>query len=246
MKVIIKDFCNTDYRFILFFIVLFLASSPVVSSAQSLYGNCTTNTICNAMESSCLRAGGIPEKKPIQPSGWNISCHAKPSTTAPVSGPCRQTGFGDLPTCTSMAQNCRTAGGEPDLKYGGSQTLAVCLLKVVSSDPPTPTDPTEASSFVPLVGIPGVDPDADFGGYINALYVLSISLAALLAVIKIIVAGVKWMLTDVVTSKADAKKDIQGALTGLLIIISAVVILTVINPNLVEFNILPETTTTTP
>ena len=54
------------------------------------------------------------------------------------------------------------------------------------------------------------------------------------------------MLTDVVTSKEDAKKDIQAALTGLLIIISAVVILTTINPNLVKFNLLPETTVTTP
>lgn len=111
--------------------------------------------------------------------------------------------------------------------------------------PPPPPPQTQAGEFTPLVGIPGIEnPDVNFNKYINTLYAISISLAALLAVIKIIVAGVKWMLTDVVTSKQEAKKDIQGALIGLLIVISAVLILTVINPNLVNFDILPESETT--
>ena len=94
------------------------------------------------------------------------------------------------------------------------------------------------AQFSPLVGIPGVDPNADFNTYINVLYALSISIAALLAVIKIIIAGIKYMLSDVVTSKAEAKSDIQGALIGLLIVISAVLILTVINPQLVQTSLI--------
>lgn len=73
-----------------------------------------------------------------------------------------------------------------------------------------------------------------FSAYINLLYALSISAAALLAVIKIIIAGVKYMLTDVVTSKGDAIREIKGALLGLLLIIGAVLILTVINPKLLD------------
>jgi hypothetical protein len=73
-----------------------------------------------------------------------------------------------------------------------------------------------------------------FTSYINLLYALSISAAALLAVIKIIIAGVKYMLTDVVTSKGAAIQDIKGALLGLLLIIGAVLILTVINPQLLR------------
>ncbi|MEN9922028.1 MAG: hypothetical protein RL097_304 [Candidatus Parcubacteria bacterium] len=91
--------------------------------------------------------------------------------------------------------------------------------------------------YSPLVGVPGIDADANFNDYINGLYVFSISIAALLAVIKIIIAGVKWMMTDVVTSKGEAKKDIQGALLGLLIIVGAVLFLTVINPDLVKVNL---------
>ncbi len=94
------------------------------------------------------------------------------------------------------------------------------------------------TDFIPLVGIPGIA-DSDlattgFGDYINALYRLSISIAALLAVIKIVAAGAKYMLSDIVTHKEDAKKDIQGALLGLLVIIGAVIILTTINTDITK------------
>ena len=88
----------------------------------------------------------------------------------------------------------------------------------------------------PLVNIPGyeIGGSGGFGAFVNLIYGLAISIAALLAVIKIVIAGVKWMLSDVVTDKTDAKKDIQGALLGLIIIISAVLIITVINPDIVN------------
>lgn len=96
-----------------------------------------------------------------------------------------------------------------------------------------------AAGFVPLVGIPGVDAnEPGLGTYINAIYRLSISIAALLAVIKIVAAGAKYMLSDIVTSKEEAKKDIQGALVGLLIVLAAVVILTTVNSDLTKTDLL--------
>jgi hypothetical protein len=94
-----------------------------------------------------------------------------------------------------------------------------------------------AQTFTPLVGIPGLEGNADFNTYINAVYGLAISLAALLAVIKIIIAGVKYMFTDIATDKGDAKKDIKGAVFGLVLVLSAVLILTVINPDLTRFEL---------
>ena len=89
-----------------------------------------------------------------------------------------------------------------------------------------------------LVGIPGVgNPSGDFDGYIQAIYAMFISIAALLAVVKIVIAGVKYMFTDIVPQKTAAKKDIQGALLGLVVVLGAVLILTVINPELTNFNI---------
>jgi hypothetical protein len=85
----------------------------------------------------------------------------------------------------------------------------------------------------PLVAIPGYTPGDGLSGFVNVIYGVSISVAALLAVIKIVIAGVKWMLSDVVTDKTSAKKDIQGALFGLIVIISAVLIISIINPDIV-------------
>ncbi len=113
----------------------------------------------------------------------------------------------------------------------------VFILLCLCTLPPIVVD--AGITYQPLVGIPGVDNAAsNFNQYINQLYFVSISIAALLAVIKIIIGGVKWMLTDVVTQKSDAKNDIRSALLGLLLIIAAVLILGTINPQLTNLNVL--------
>jgi hypothetical protein len=87
--------------------------------------------------------------------------------------------------------------------------------------------------YSPLVNIPSQgNQQMSFEAYINFLYGMSISIAALLAVVKIVIAGAKYMLSDVISKKGEAISDIQGAILGLLLIISAVVILELINPNL--------------
>lgn len=100
--------------------------------------------------------------------------------------------------------------------------------------------PDHPPNYTPIVGIPNMDPAEDtftFGDLINALYMLSISIAGILAVIKIVIAGIKWMTTDIVTSKEQAKKDISGALFGLVIVLAAVLILTVINRDIVDVDL---------
>lgn len=95
------------------------------------------------------------------------------------------------------------------------------------------------ADYRPMVVIPGLDPDnQSTDEYVNALYVLSITIAAFLAVVKIIFGGVKWMLSDVVTDKSSAKKDIWGAIIGLLIVLAAVLVLNTINPNLTKLKFL--------
>lgn len=97
--------------------------------------------------------------------------------------------------------------------------------------------------YQPVVQIPGLDPNTQgTDQYVNALYLLAITIAALLAVVKIIFGGVKWMLSDVVTDKASAKKDMWGAVLGLLIVLSTVLILNTINPNLTKLNFLENAT----
>jgi Type IV secretion system pilin len=96
-------------------------------------------------------------------------------------------------------------------------------------------------SYLPLVNIPGVTDPNNFNDYLNALYALSISIAALIAVVKIVIAGAEYMLDDIVTHKTEAKAEIKSSLIGLLIIIGAVVILNTINTDLTHMTILDNT-----
>jgi hypothetical protein len=88
-----------------------------------------------------------------------------------------------------------------------------------------------------LIEVPLVSSDDGFSGYVNFLYLTTISVAALLAVIKIIIAGLKYMLSDIVTNKSDAISDIRGSIFGLLIILGAFLILNTINPNLTNSSV---------
>ena len=95
--------------------------------------------------------------------------------------------------------------------------------------------------YQPLAGIPGVTTGTQpsFAAYVNALYSLAITGAAMFAVIKIVLAGVKYMTSSLVSGKEDAKGDILGALLGLLIILGTFLILNTINPNLTIIRIEP-------
>ncbi len=111
-------------------------------------------------------------------------------------------------------------------------TNASCWLDPNSSGCPT--------SYQPMVQWPGVTQQGQagtFASYAVAIYSVAIVVAALLAVVRLVIAGVKYMTTDIVSSKGEARNDIIGSLLGLLIIISAVIILNTINPNLTTITI---------
>lgn len=113
--------------------------------------------------------------------------------------------------------------------------LAILSLLVL----PTVALAGGSQGFVPLVGIPGLDSanTPTFDDYIDALYALAISVAALIAVIQIVIGGAQYMMDDLITSKSAAKERIKNALIGLLIIIAAALILTTINSDLTRLEI---------
>ena len=73
--------------------------------------------------------------------------------------------------------------------------------------------------------------------YIEGIFTLIIAIAGGLAVVKIIFGGIKYMSTDAFGGKSEAKTTIQNAIWGLLLAISAWLILFTINPKLVEFDL---------
>ncbi|OHB09854.1 MAG: hypothetical protein A3G05_00870 [Candidatus Zambryskibacteria bacterium RIFCSPLOWO2_12_FULL_45_14] len=72
--------------------------------------------------------------------------------------------------------------------------------------------------------------------YIEGFFTLMIAIAGGLAVLVIIFGGIKYMSTDAFSGKSEAKQTIEHAIWGLLLAISAWLILNTINPNLVKFN----------
>jgi len=74
------------------------------------------------------------------------------------------------------------------------------------------------------------------GALINGFFIVSIGVAALLAVIMIAIAGIQYMGSDAYSSKSDAKDRIRSAVIGLLLILGAFLLLYTINPDLVNLD----------
>lgn len=110
--------------------------------------------------------------------------------------------------------------------------IGVFALPIISLAAPT--------QYVPLVNIPGIENtgSGNLPLYLNRIYTLVIAIGALIAVVKIMMAGVKYSLSGIVTDKATAKSDIKGALLGLALLLVPYIVLTQINSDLVSMNIL--------
>ncbi len=74
----------------------------------------------------------------------------------------------------------------------------------------------------------------DVGGFVSFVFKLFIGLSALVLVLRIMYEGYQYIVTDVPFLKANAKSDLMTALAGLLLALSAYVILNTINPKLVN------------
>ena len=98
---------------------------------------------------------------------------------------------------------------------------------------------SQPSVYKPIVGVPGLSNSGGYTtqAYVNAIYKLSITIGALIAVVQIIFQGVQYMFDGVITHKSDAIRKIRGAIVGLLIILSAVLLLNTINPKLTTLSI---------
>ncbi len=94
--------------------------------------------------------------------------------------------------------------------------------------------------YTPLVGLPGVTDQGAMSlpNYLNVIYLTVIGIGALVGVIKIGMAGVKYSLSDVVTNKESARHDIMGVLLGLAILLIPFIVLNTIYPKLTSLDVL--------
>ncbi|MBU0999395.1 pilin [Patescibacteria group bacterium] len=82
------------------------------------------------------------------------------------------------------------------------------------------------------------DPTAEgsgaLGDYLNIMIKLFIGICAVLAVIMIVMGGIEYMTTELISGKEAGKERILHAIFGLLLALSAWTLLYTINPNLLN------------
>lgn len=91
---------------------------------------------------------------------------------------------------------------------------------------------------IPLSGADSAPSDTTTAElYIKGIFTLIIAIAGGLAVVRIIFGGIQYMSTDAFEGKSEARTIIQNAIWGLLLAISAWLILYTINPDLIKFDL---------
>jgi hypothetical protein len=100
-----------------------------------------------------------------------------------------------------------------------------------------------AQGFVALSPINGLtDPEtvnssSNLAMFFNNLYKYLIGVAAVLAVIEIIWGGLEIATQDSITKNKDGKDRIRGAILGLVLVLSPVLVFSIINPNILNLSL---------
>lgn len=95
--------------------------------------------------------------------------------------------------------------------------------------------------YQPLAPIAGLENDLannrtedSFSDYLNGMFRLGLGIATALAIIMIVIGGVRYMSTDSVTGKKDGLGYVNAAVGGLLLVIFSWLILRTLNPALLS------------
>ncbi len=122
-----------------------------------------------------------------------------------------------------------------------SQQLAAANANVIQTN----TMGSVGTQFIPLTDFSGspqlssLADGADLPSFLQGLFDLLIVVGATLAVIQITRGGFIYMTQDVISSKIKAKDLIRDAVVGLVLLLSTVLILRQINPDLVKLDLNP-------
>lgn len=99
----------------------------------------------------------------------------------------------------------------------------------------------QGTDFIPLLpslpGITEVSSANSIAPLLSQIYKICIGLAAVLAVLQIMRAGILYMGGDSITEKKEARGLIGTALAGLLLVLSPVIVFSIINPDILNLNI---------
>ncbi len=124
----------------------------------------------------------------------------------------------DVPNCSPGSTDSRCALG-PNCQNG------VCTYTPLE---PLPCPPGSLDCQTGTVNFPG---------FLNLVFKLAITLGGLFAVVMLVVAGIGYMLSESGGDISKAKERAKAALWGLLLLTTSWLILSAVNPKLLEFNL---------
>jgi hypothetical protein len=99
----------------------------------------------------------------------------------------------------------------------------------------------QSGDFFPLLpslpGISTLQSQDSLAPFLSQIYKICIGLAAVLAVLQMMAAGVMYMGGDSITEKKEARNRIGTALAGLLLVLSPAIVFGIINPKILNLEI---------
>ncbi len=156
--------------------------------------------------------------------------------------------------------NCSTVGkamgdakttSDTCLANGGSQLACnqqaqqVQQTELGTTQTPAPTSFAQPCSkcnlsYTPLEPLPygGSGTSISLGQYLFAAFKVLIVAGGLMAVLAFVIAGISYMVSDVVNQKEWARSRMQSAVWGLILLLASWLILDTINPQLLTFSAL--------
>lgn len=151
--------------------------------------------------------------------------------------------FATQAACTAVSTRC-----SPETSVVTPTTVPTTQPPVSTTPPPaappvaqisTPQAPgsqSTVSGYQLLAPIPTIDKTTGITlvDYMKGVFVATIGLAIVLAVVELVIGGIEYVAAAVPSSKEDAKRRIGGAIGGLLLILLAYVLLQALNPALLR------------
>lgn len=92
--------------------------------------------------------------------------------------------------------------------------------------------------LAPLPGLDAIKENTTLAGYLSTIFKVAIGLTTFLAVVYLIIGGIQYATTEALSGKGEGRTHMTNAILGLVLALSAYLILNTLNPDLVNLNFL--------
>lgn len=212
--------------------VTFSASPTSITSGQTstLTWSTTNATSCTASNgwSGTKTTSGTFSVSPTSNTTYTITCTGYLGRSASQSATIT---VGASTHNSNSKQICQW-DNEADIGNVEKAKNKPCTSTYYNFLAPLPDPFNEGKSLTTI----DTDGQNALGKYLNIIIRLAIGLAAVLAVIMIVMGGIEYMTSELISSKESGKSRMTNAVLGLLVALGAYLILFTINPDLLNTN----------